>query len=101
MAKAKTDNNAPVWQVPDYIKTLNKPEIVAGWVDELLQDRESLLKSTSQYKDIDKAFSLIAGQPDSSINEQRSNLNTNRAKRSIREINAALADVRQMDGYDT
>ncbi len=101
MAKSKVVDTAPVWQVPDYIKCLSKPEIVAGWVDELLQDREALLKSTSQYKDIDKAFSLIAGQPDSSINEQRSNMNTNRAKRSIREINAALSDVRQMDGFDT
>src|SRR5947208_11261731 len=99
MAKSKKVENAPVWQAPDFFKS--SPERVAGWVDELLQDREALLKSTSQYKDIDKAFSLVSGQPDSSINEQRSNLNTNRAKRSLREIVAALADVRQTDGYDT
>lgn len=98
MAKPKGDSS-PVWQVPDFLKAT--PTRVAGWVDELLQDREALLKATSQYKDIDKAFALIAGNPDASINEQRSNMNTNRAKRSLREIVASLSDVRQTDGYDT
>lgn len=99
MAKPKGSDNSPIWQVPDFLKA--SPQRVAGWVNELLQDRESLLKATSQYKDIDKAFALIAGNPDSSIQEQRSNLNTNRAKRSLREIVASLSDVRQTDGYDT
>lgn len=98
MAKPKGDTG-PIWQVPDFLKS--SPARVAGWVNELLQDREALLKATSQYKDIDKAFALIAGNPDSSIQEQRSNMNTNRAKRSLREIVASLADVRQTDGYDT
>lgn len=99
MAKPKGSDNSPLWQVPDFLKA--SKQRIAGWVNELLQDRESLLKATSQYKDIDKAFALIAGNPDSSIQEQRSNLNTNRAKRSLREIVASLSDVRQTDGYDT
>lgn len=99
MARPKRVATAPIWQVPDYFKA--PPSRVSGWVDELLQDREGLLKSTSQYKDIDKAFAIISGQPDSSINEQRSKMNTNRAKRSLREIVASLSDVRQTDGFDT
>lgn len=95
----KLINTSPQWQVPDYLTA--KPHQVTGWVKEVLEDREGLLKTTSQYADIDKAFSLIKGQPDSSISEQRSKMNTNRAKRSIREIVASLSDVRQADGYDT
>lgn len=95
----KINNDNPQWQVPDFLTA--KPHVVSGWVEEVLQDRESLLKTTRQYRDIDKAFSLIAGEPDSSANEQRSKMNTNRAKRSVREIIASLSDVRQADGYDT
>lgn len=95
----KLINNSPQWQVPDFLTA--SPKSVAGWVEEVLQDREGLLKTTTQYADIDKAFSLIRGEPDSSISEQRSKMNTNRAKRSLREITASLSDVRQADGYDT
>jgi len=95
----KLNNDNPVWQVPDFLTA--KPHVVSGWVEEILQDREGLLKTTRQYKDIDKAFALISGAPDSSISEQRSQMNTNRAKRCVREIVASLSDVRQADGYDT
>ena len=95
----KLNNDNPVWQVPDFLTA--KPHVVSGWVEEILQDRERLLKTTRQYKDIDKAFALISGAPDSSISEQRSQMNTNRAKRCVREIVASLSDVRQADGYDT
>lgn len=96
---SKVANLSPEWQAPDFFTST--PQRVAGWVKEILEDREGLLKTTRQYGDIDKAFSLIAGLPDSSMQEQRSALNTNRAKRSVREIIASLSDVRQADGFDT
>lgn len=99
MAKSTLINDNPMWQVPDLFTS--KPHDVAGWVTEILEDRESLLKTTSQYKDIDKSFSLISGRPDSSVSEQRSKMNTNRAKRQMREIIASLSDVRQADGFAT
>ena len=94
-----TPDTQPTWQVPDFLTS--KASTVAGYVKEVTTDCESLLKTTSQYKDVGRGFDLIAGRPDSSIQEQRSNLNSNRAKRSMREITAALADTRQVDGYDS
>jgi len=94
-----TPESQPTWQAPDFLTA--KQSIIAGYVKEVTEDCESLLKTTSQYNDVGKGFDLIAGRPDSSIQEQRSNLNSNRAKRSMREITAALADTRQVDGYDS
>jgi len=99
MASNKLNNDTPNWQVPDFLSA--KPHQVAGWVSEILEDREALLKTTRQYGDLDKAFALIAGLPDSSLSEQRSKMNSNRAKRQMREIIASLSDIRQADGFDT
>jgi hypothetical protein len=94
-----TPDTQPTWQVPDFFTS--KPSTIAGYVKEVTEDCESLLKTTSQYKDVGRGFDLIAGRPDSSIQEQRSNLNSNRAKRSMREVTAALADTRQVDGFES
>jgi hypothetical protein len=96
---ARKDPSQQTWQAPDFFTA--KPNIVAGWCNEIVQDREAALKTTQQYKDVGLGFDLIAGKPDNTIQEQRSPLNSNRAKRSMREIVAALSDTRQVDGYET
>lgn len=86
------------WQPPEFIE---KGMRRAGWCADIISEGEKWLQAQPAYKDIQRGFDIIAGLPGADSRESRSPLNSNRAKRSIREIVAALSDTRTVDCYST
>src|SRR5271167_76632 len=84
------------WQVPHFETSHDKK---LSWCAEAMQEGQSWLKSQRGYEDMRKALDVISGRMGDVIPEYRSQLNSNRLKRNVREIVGALSDIRPLWGY--
>src|ERR1035438_1721911 len=90
--------NIQRWQPPDRLAPGRK---IVGWVDEILSDGEGWLESQPFWSDLDKAEDLIRGKETVQADQNRSDLTSNRLKRILREIVAAISDVRYPDVWSS
>ena len=79
------------WAPPDRLQPGKKRW---GWVDEIVQDGERWLQQQPFWNDLAKAEDLIRGKEMLKADENRSDLTSNRLKRILREMVAAISDVR-------
>ena len=84
------------WQPPD---RLAPGKTRFGWTDEIIQDGERWLQTQSFWNDLTKAENLIRGKEALKADENRSDLTSNRLKRILREMSAAISDVRYPDAW--
>ena len=82
------------WQPPDRLAPGQK---IVGWTNEIIQDGEGWLESQPFWSDLNKAENLIRGKETLKADENRSSLTSNRLKRILREMVAAISDVRYPD----
>ena len=84
------------WQPPDRLAPGKQR---AGWIDEIKQDGERWLQAQPFWSDLAKAEDLILGKEMTKADENRSDLTSNRLKRILREMTAAISDVRYPDAW--
>ena len=86
------------WQPPDRLAPGQK---IVGWTNEIIQDGEGWLESQPFWSDLSKAENLIRGKECVKADENRSDLTSNRLKRILREMVAAISDVRYPDVWSS
>jgi hypothetical protein len=86
------------WQVPPFEANNDKK---LAWLSESMQEGQAWLKSQRGYEDMRKALDVLSGRMTDVIPEYKSQLNSNRLKRNIREVVGALSDIRPLWGYHT
>jgi hypothetical protein len=91
-------NSDTRWQPPDRLAPGRK---IVGWTDEIISDGEGWLESQPFWSDLDKAENLIRGKETIKADENRSDLTTNPLKLILREIVAAVSDVRYPDAFSS
>lgn len=87
-------DNTKRWQPPD---RLSKGRDIVGWADDIISDSEGWLESQPFWSDLSKAENLIRGKECVKADENRSDLTSNGLKSMLREIVAAVSDVRYPD----
>ena len=90
--------NIQRWQPPDRLAPGRK---IVGYIDEIVSDGEGWLESQPFWSDLDKAEDLIRGKETVQADQNRSDLTSNRLKRILREIVAAISDVRYPDVWSS
>lgn len=71
-----------------------------GWLNEATEEGQAWIKSQRGYSDFRKALeTLSGGETGTRPAEYRSQLNTNRLKRNIREVVGTMAKLRPLWGY--
>ena len=86
------------WQPPDRLAPGRK---IVGWADEVISDGEGWLESQPFWSDLSKAENLIRGKERAKADENRSDLTSNGLKGMLREIVAAISDVRHPDSLSS
>jgi hypothetical protein len=90
------------WQAPPAIG-INGVKMsdtrLLSWCEEAMQEGQAWLKMQRGYGDWRKALDILAGRGGLDLYDYRSRLKTNRLKRNVREIIAALSDIRPLWGY--
>lgn len=86
------------WQPPSRLAPGKKRK---GWLDEIIGDGEGWLQAQPFWSDLNKAEKLIRGQESVQADENRSDLTSNRLKRILREIVAAISDVSYPDAWSS
>jgi hypothetical protein len=89
-------DEAQRWQPPDRLAPGKK---IVGWTDEIISDGESWLQNQPFWGDLAKAENLIRGKECIKADENRSDLTTNPLKLILREMVAAISDVRYPDAW--
>src|SRR5581483_5647946 len=72
-----------------------------GWVSEAIQQGTNYLRAQRAYTDYDLAIDIIAGTEKERLASYRSDVQTGRLKRNLREHIATLSDLRPFWGYNT
>lgn len=91
-------NSDTRWQPPDRLAPGRK---IVGWCDDIISDGESWLQSQPFWSDLSKAENLIRGKECVQADENRSDLTTNPLKLILREVVAAISDVRYPDVWSS
>ena len=91
-------NEISRWQPPDRLAPGQK---IVGWCNDIIQDGEGWLQSQPFWSDLGKAENLIRGKECAKADENRSDLTSNRLKRIMREMVAAISDVRYPDVWSS
>ena len=86
------------WQPPDRLQPGKK---IVSWCNDIIQDGEGWLESQPFWSDLSKAENLIRGKACIKADENRSDLTSNRLKRILREMVAAISDVRYPDVWSS
>ena len=89
-------NSDTRWQPPDRLAPGRK---IVGWCDDIISDGEGWLESQPFWSDLSKAENLIRGKECVKADENRSSLTSNRLKRILREMVAAISDVHYPDAW--
>ena len=89
-------DNVSRWQPPDRLAPGQKR---FGWAEEIISDGERWLQAQPFWNDMAKAENLIRGKEQAAPDENRSSLTSNRLKRILREMVAAMSDVRHPDAW--
>jgi hypothetical protein len=92
---AKSDSR---WQPPDRLAPGTK---IVGWANEIIQDGEAWLQNQPFWNDLSKAENLIRGKEAVKADQNRSDLTSNRLKRILREMVAAISDVHYPDVWSS
>lgn len=92
-------NTMSSWQAPAQAASENYK---LGWLNEQAEDGQAWQKSQRGYGDWSKAFEILSGRSDlNALSSYRSNIQTARLKRNIKEIRGAVCDVRPIWGYSS
>jgi hypothetical protein len=86
------------WQPPDRLADGKKRW---GWVDDIVSDGERWLEKQAFWADLDRAEKMIRGKEMAKADQNRSDLTSNRLKRILREMSAAISDVRYPDAWSS
>jgi hypothetical protein len=86
------------WQPPS---RLDHPRKVAGWCEDIISDGENWLQGQPFWSDLAKAEDLIRGKESFKADQNRSDLTTNTLKKILREMVAAISDVRYPDAWSS
>jgi hypothetical protein len=91
-------NKISRWQPPNRL-ALGKD--IVGWTEDIISDGEGCLQSQPFWSDLSKAEKLIRGKECVKADENRSDLTTNPLKLILREMVAAISDVRYPDVWSS
>lgn len=86
------------WQPPNRLAAGRN---VWAWADEIISDSEHWLQAQPFWNDMSRAENLILGKEQLKADENRSDLTSNRLKRILREMVAAMSDVRHPDAWSS
>jgi|SRR5579864_1099966 len=78
-----------------------KPKYKIGWLQERVATGQAFLESQRAWRDIDRAYEIIASDDDDKIPDTQSHLRLNYVKRGIKEIVSTLSNLRGFSSYQT
>lgn len=100
MASREDLDNQRFWQPPKNEGRDNSSKRMA-WLNDIVSYGEMFAASQMASRDIGLGIDMVSGRQANKLNQLRSSLTMNRAKRSLREVIASLSDIRAVDAYTT